>query len=130
MEFFDQRIDKGLLARLQHVLESSFERMSYTEAVEHLEQCGERSSIRCSCGANLQAEHERYLTEKVLRQAAVLVDYPKADQGVLHAPQRRRRTVAAMDLLVPGVGELIGGSQREERLDVLDRRLEEQGLPK
>lgn len=137
MAFFDERIEKGLLDRLRHVIDSPFRRLPYTEGVKILQEAsakGEKFEFPVRWGSDLQSEHERYLTEKHFKQPVVLVNYPKQikafymrlnDSGTDGAPED---TVAAMDVLVPGVGELIGGSQREERLDVLDARIEEMGL--
>lgn len=139
MKFFDDRIEKGLLDRLRHVIESPFRRLAYTEGVKILREAaanGERFEFPVEWGSDLQSEHERYLTEKHFGQPVVLVNYPKQikafymrlnDAGTDGAPGE---TVAAMDVLVPGVGELIGGSQREERLEVLDARIDEMGLHK
>ena len=138
MDFFDQRIEKGLLDRLRHVVESPFRRLPYTEAVQILQEASKAAKFEypVEWGSDLQSEHERYLTEKHFQQPVVLINYPKQikafymrlnDPGTDNAPGD---TVAAMDVLVPGVGELIGGSQREERLDVLDARIDEMGLHK
>ncbi|MCA9649706.1 MAG: asparagine--tRNA ligase [Myxococcales bacterium] len=129
MEFFDQRIDKGIIERLRAVAEAQFERMPYAEAVQHLEECGESFEYPVHFGANLQAEHERYLTEKVVGRPVFVTDYPKEIKAFYMRRNDDGRTVAAMDLLVPRVGELIGGSQREERHDVLVKAIEESGLP-
>ncbi|MCW5776674.1 MAG: asparagine--tRNA ligase, partial [Phycisphaeraceae bacterium] len=139
MAFFDQRIEKGLLERLRHVLETPFRRLPYTEGVAILREAqgkGAKFEFPVEWGKDLQSEHERYLTEQHFRQPVVLMNYPKQikafymrlnDSGTDGAPGD---TVAAMDVLVPGIGEIIGGSQREERLDVLDRRIDEMGLHK
>jgi asparaginyl-tRNA synthetase len=138
MKFFDERIEKGLLARLDHVLKTPFRRLPYTEAIKILEQAianGKKFEYPVKWGTDLQSEHERYLTEEHFKQPVVLMNYPKQikafymrlnDPGTDGAPGD---TVAAMDVLVPGIGEIIGGSQREERLDVLDKRITEMGLP-
>jgi asparaginyl-tRNA synthetase len=138
MKFFDERIEKGLIQRLKHVLETPFRRLPYTEAVRILEKArdgGEKFEFQVKWGVDLQSEHERYLTEKHFKQPVILMNYPKQIKafymrmnppGTDGAPGD---TVAAMDVLVPGVGEIIGGSQREERLSVLDARIEEMGLP-
>jgi asparaginyl-tRNA synthetase len=128
LEFFDQRIDPGLIARLRHVAESPFERMTYAEAVERIAKSGETFEYPVFFGANLQAEHERYLTEKIIGRPVFVTDYPKEIKAFYMRRNDDGRTVAAMDLLVPGVGELIGGSQREERLDVLLAAITESGL--
>ncbi len=128
MAFFDARIEKGLLARLDHVIESDFARMTYTEAVAALEKSGASFEHEVSWGANLQAEHERWLTEKHVGRPLFVTDYPAEIKAFYMRRNDDGKTVAAMDLLVPGIGELIGGSQREERLDVLQRVLAEEGL--
>jgi asparaginyl-tRNA synthetase len=129
MAFFDERIEKGLLGRLRHVAEASFERMQYGEAVKRLEQSGQKFEFPVFFGANLQAEHERYLTETLVGRPVILTDYPKEIKAFYMRRNDDGRTVAAMDVLVPKVGELIGGSQREERFDVLEQAIKETGLP-
>ena len=138
MKFFDERIEKGLLTRLDHVLKTPFRRLPYTEAIKILEQAiakGEKFEYPVKWGTDLQSEHERYLTEKHFKQPVILMNYPKQIKAFymrLNAPGTDGApgdTVAAMDVLVPGVGEIIGGSQREERIDVLDARITEMGLP-
>jgi asparaginyl-tRNA synthetase len=129
LEFFDERIEKGLIERLRHVFESSFERMSYGEAVQRLQASGQSFEYPVDFGVNLQAEHERYLTEKIVGRPVFVLDYPKEIKAFYMRRNDDGRTVAAVDLLVPKVGELIGGSQREERLDVLERAIEESNLP-
>ncbi|HEY0136737.1 MAG TPA: asparagine--tRNA ligase, partial [Nannocystis sp.] len=124
LAFFNKQIDQGLIARLQHVLSSSFERMSYTEAVRRLEQSGQKFEFPVFWGANLQAEHERYLTETLVGRPVFVTDYPTEIKAFYMRRNDDGKTVAAMDLLVPKIGELIGGSQREERLDVLLAALE------
>ncbi len=135
MAFFDERIEKGLIERLRHVIETPFRVLPYTEAIAILRDCGKKFEFEPKWGADLQTEHERYLTEEKFKQPVVVINYPKDikafymrvnDAGTDGAPGE---TVAAMDVLVPGIGEIIGGSQREERLDVLDRRIAEMGLP-
>ena len=121
--FFAQRIDKGVLDRLQHVIDSPFERMSYTEAVRILEASGKSFEFPVAWGRDLQSEHERYLTEEHVGRPVVVVDYPAEIKAFYMRMNDDEKTVAAMDVLVPGVGEIIGGSQREERLDVLDARM-------
>ena len=123
MAFFAERIDKGVLDRLQHVIDSPFERMSYTEAVRILEASGRDFEFPVEWGRDLQSEHERYLTEEHVGRPVVVVDYPKDIKAFYMRMNDDERTVAAMDVLVPGVGEIVGGSQREERLDVLDARM-------
>lgn len=129
VEFFNERIDTGLVARLRHVLESDFERMPYAEAVSRLEKSGKAFEFPVFFGANLQAEHERHLTEELIGRPVFVTDYPKEIKAFYMRRNDDGRTVAAVDLLVPQVGELIGGSQREERLDVLLQALAETGLP-
>jgi asparaginyl-tRNA synthetase len=139
MKFFDERIEKGLLARLKDVLDKPFRHLPYTDGVKILREAAASGKAKfeypVEWGKDLQSEHERYLTEQHFKQPVVLMNYPKQikafymrenDPGTDGAPGP---TVAAMDVLVPSVGEIIGGSQREERPDVLDRRIEEMGLP-
>jgi asparaginyl-tRNA synthetase len=121
LSFFDQRIDKGLIARLEQVASAEFARISYTEAVEMLQKSGAKFEFPVEWGKNLQAEHERYITETILGRPTFVVDYPKQIKAFYMRRNADDKTVAAMDLLVPKIGELIGGSQREERLDVLER---------
>ncbi len=128
--FFDERIEKGLIDRLKHVIASPFRMLPYTEAVDILQNSGKKFEYPVEWGTDLQSEHERYLTEEKFKQPVVVVDYPKDIKAFYMRRNDDGKTVAAMDVLVPGVGELIGGSQREERLDVLDERIDEMGLPK
>jgi len=130
LAFFNQRIDETVLERLHHVAESRFERISYTEAVDLLEKSGRSFEFPVKWGSDLQSEHERYLTEEAIRRPVVVTDYPKDIKAFYMRMNEDGRTVAAMDVLAPGIGELVGGSQREERLDVLDARIDEMGLPK
>ena len=123
MAFFADRIDRGVIERLERVIETPFERLSYTDAVAILQNSGEAFEFPVRWGLDLQSEHERYLTEKHVGGPVVVVDYPKDIKAFYMRVHDDGRTVAAMDVLVPGVGEIIGGSQREERLDVLDARL-------
>jgi asparaginyl-tRNA synthetase len=138
MKFFDERIEKGLLTRLGHVLNTPFRRLPYTEAIKILEKAiagGKKFEYPVKWGIDLQSEHERFLTEEHFKQPVILMNYPKQIKAFymrLNPPGTDGApgdTVAAMDVLVPGVGEIIGGSQREERLDVLDARITEMGLP-
>ncbi len=129
-QFFDERIEKGLIDRLKHVIASPFRMLPYTEAVDILQKSGKKFEFPVEWGTDLQSEHERYLTEEKFKQPVVVVDYPKDIKAFYMRLNDDNKTVAAMDVLVPGVGELIGGSQREERLDVLDQRIDEMGLPK
>lgn len=120
LAFFDQHVDKGLIARLEQVANAEFARVSYTEAVQMLLSSGETFEFPVEWGKNLQAEHERHITEKILGRPTFVVDYPKQIKAFYMRRNDDGKTVAAMDLLVPTIGELIGGSQREERLDVLE----------
>lgn len=128
MAFFNQWVDKGCLERLQHVLKSGFSRMDYTEAVKILETSGKKFEYPVKWGIDLQSEHERYLCEEIVKGPVVLMNYPKEIKAFYMRLNDDNKTVAAMDVLVPGIGELIGGSQREERLDVLDARILESGM--
>lgn len=128
MEFFNSFIDKNLLERLHHILNSEFGHVTYTEAVEILEKSGQKFEYPVKWGIDLQTEHERYLTEQVFKKPLFVTDYPKEIKAFYMRLNDDGKTVAAMDLLVPGVGEIIGGSQREERLDVLLSKMEELGL--
>ena len=128
MEFFNQFIDPGLLERLQNVLESGFVRLSYTKAVELLEQSDVAFKYPVGWGQELQTEHERYLTEQIFHAPVFVTDYPKDFKAFYMRLNDDGKTVAAADLLVPGVGEIIGGSQREERLDMLEKRIAELGM--
>ncbi|MCH8082933.1 MAG: asparagine--tRNA ligase [Myxococcales bacterium] len=128
MAFFNERIDKTVLETLNHIVETPFERITYTEAIEILERSGEAFEFPVKWGADLQSEHERYLTEKHIGKPVVVTDYPAAIKAFYMYLNEDERTVRAMDVLVPKVGEIIGGSQREHRLDPLKRRMAEQGL--
>ena len=128
MAFFNQFIDKGLLDRLDHIVNSAFERITYTEAVEILQKSGKEFQYPVEWGLELQTEHERYLTEEVYRKPIFVTDYPKDCKAFYMRLNDDGKTVAACDMLVPGVGEIIGGSQREERLDVLEARMKELGI--
>ena len=128
MEFFDQRIQPGILQTLRHVVETGFVRLTYTEAVSILERSGQSFEFPVYWGADLQAEHERYLTEQHFKAPVILTDYPASIKAFYMRLNPDGRTVAAMDVLVPGVGEIIGGSQREERYDVLVDRMTSTGL--
>ncbi len=125
MAFFDERIEKGLVAKLQRIVESEFVRMDYGEAVSVLERAKEKFEFPVKWGTDLQSEHERYLTEKHARRPVIVMNYPKAIKAFYMRVNDDGKTVAAMDVLAPGIGEIVGGSQREERLDVLDARLAE-----
>ncbi|MCH2137871.1 MAG: asparagine--tRNA ligase [Phycisphaerales bacterium] len=131
MAFFQQRIDKTCIDRLTTFIDASFERMTYTDAIAALEQAvakGEQFEFPVSWGMDLQSEHERWLTETHVGRPIVVMDYPKDIKAFYMRMNDDGRTVAAMDVLAPGIGEIIGGSQREERLDVLDARINEMGL--
>ena len=125
MAFFNQFVDKGLLERLQHVIESDFGRVTYTEAIRLLEPHAEEFQYPVSWGCDLQTEHERYLTEKVFKKPIFVTDYPKEIKAFYMKQNPDGKTVAAMDCLVPGIGEIIGGSQREEDLEKLTARMKE-----
>ena len=128
MEFFNKFVDSTLLERLRHVLQSDFLRLSYTEAVKVLEESRQEFKYPVKWGLELQTEHERYLTEQVYHRPVFVTDYPKDVKAFYMRLNDDGKTVAAADCLVPGVGEIIGGSQREERLDVLERRIQELGM--
>ncbi|MDY2959220.1 MAG: asparagine--tRNA ligase [Hornefia sp.] len=128
MNFFNSFVDKGLLERLNHVVSSDFKRVTYTEAVGILKDCGEKFQYPVEWGIDLQTEHERYLTEKVFKKPIFVTDYPKDIKAFYMRLNDDGKTVAACDMLVPGVGEIVGGSQREERIDVLRKRMAEMDL--
>ena len=125
MEFFNSFVDKGLIERLENVANSDFERITYTEAVSILEKSAHPFEYPVSWGCDLQTEHERYLTEQYFKKPVFVTDYPKEIKAFYMRQNDDQKTVAAVDCLVPGVGEILGGSQREERLDVLNARMEE-----
>ncbi|MBQ9832330.1 MAG: asparagine--tRNA ligase, partial [Clostridia bacterium] len=128
LEFFNSFIDKGLIARLENIVSSDFARITYTEAVELLKKSGEEFKYPVEWGMDLQTEHERYITEQIYKKPVFVTDYPKDIKAFYMRVNDDGKTVAAADLLVPGVGEIIGGSQREERYDVLKQRIEELGM--
>src|SRR5687768_6831775 len=128
MKFFAERIDKECITRLEKFVESSFERITYTDAINALEKSGKTFEFPVKWGVDLQSEHERYLTEDYVGRPVVVMNYPKEIKAFYMRLNDDEKTVAAMDVLAPGIGEIIGGSQREERLDVLDRRLGELNL--
>ncbi|MGH4050850.1 MAG: asparagine--tRNA ligase [Clostridium sp.] len=130
MEFFNSFVDKGLIERLNGVVNSEFGQVSYTEAVDILQKSGKEFQYPVTWGCDLQTEHERYLTEEVFKKPLFVTDYPKEIKSFYMRINDDNKTVAAMDLLVPGIGEIIGGSQREERQDILEARMEECGLNK
>ena len=129
LEFFDKWVQEGLLDRLNTLATSQFRRITYTEAIEALEKSGEAFEFPVSWGADLQSEHERYLTEEIFDQPVIVVDYPKDIKAFYMRRNDDGKTVAAMDVLLPGVGEIVGGSQREERHDELLAAIREKGLP-
>ena len=128
LEFFNQFVDKGLLDRLKNVAESDFGRITYTEAIEILEKNNENFEYKVSWGCDLQTEHERYLTEQVFKKPIFVTDYPKAIKAFYMKENEDKKTVAAMDCLVPGIGEIMGGSQREDDYNKLLARIEELGM--
>ena len=129
---FDKFVERGVLERVKKLVESSFERMTYSEAIEKLLAAPKKKKFEfpVEWGVDLQSEHERYLTEELVGRPIAVVDYPKTIKAFYMRLNDDERTVAAMDVLAPGIGEIIGGSQREERLDVLDRRIDEMDLVK
>lgn len=128
LQFFNQFVDKGLIDRLTHIVESDFAHVTYTEAVEILKKHNSQFEYQVDWGVDLQTEHEKYLTEQVFQKPVFVTDYPKEIKSFYMRMNDDGRTVAAMDMLVPGIGEIIGGSQREERLDLLTKRMQELGL--
>jgi asparaginyl-tRNA synthetase len=128
MEFFNKFIDTSLIERLTKVVNSEFRRMTYTEAIEILEKSGKKFEYPVKWGIDLQTEHERYISEEVVDGPVFLTDYPKDIKAFYMRLNDDGKTVAAVDLLVPGIGEIIGGSQREERLSKLEKRMAEMGL--
>ena len=128
INFFNSFVDKGLKERLEHVASSDFGRVSYTEAVEILKKNNDKFDYKVDWGSDLQTEHERYLTEQVYKKPVFVTDYPKDIKAFYMRLNDDGKTVAAADCLVPGIGEIIGGSQREERLDVLENRIQELGM--
>jgi asparaginyl-tRNA synthetase len=128
MAFFDERIEKGIVAKLTGIVDNEFARMDYTEAIDILVKSKQKFEYPVSWGIDMQSEHERYLTEKHVGRPVIVMNYPKAIKAFYMRANEDGRTVAAMDVLAPGIGEIIGGSQREERLDVLDARMVESGL--
>lgn len=128
MNFFNSFVDKGLLDRLNHVINSEFGRVTYTEAIKLLEEHNDKFEYKVSWGVDLQTEHERYLTEQIFKRPVFVTDYPKEIKAFYMKLNKDGKTVAAMDCLVPGIGEIIGGSQREENYEVLTKRMEELGL--
>ena len=130
MAFFEQRIEKGVIAKLAGIVDSEFVRMDYTEAIRVLGEATQTFQFPVSWGMDLQSEHERYLSETYAKKPVIVMNYPKAIKAFYMRVNDDGKTVAAMDVLAPGIGEIIGGSQREERLDVLDARMDEARLDK
>lgn len=130
MNFFNQFVDKGLIERLNHVLNSDFGHVTYTEAIKILEKHNDKFDYKVFWGCDLQTEHERYLTEEEFKRPVFVTDYPKEIKAFYMKLNEDGKTVAAMDCLVPGIGEIIGGSQREDKLEVLEQRMDELGLKK
>ena len=128
MAFFNQFVDKGLIERLEHVASSDFGRVSYTEAIDILQKSGRKFDYKVEWGCDLQTEHERYLTEEHFKRPVFVTDYPKDIKAFYMRINEDGKTVAAADCLVPAIGEIIGGSQREERLDLLEQRMDQLGL--
>jgi asparaginyl-tRNA synthetase len=128
MAFFEERIEKGIIAKLQGIIDKPFVRMDYTEAIRILESSKQKFEFPVKWGMDLQSEHERFLAEKHVGGPVILMNYPKEIKAFYMRLNDDGKTVAAMDVLAPGIGEIIGGSQREERLDVLDRRITDSGL--
>ncbi len=130
MAFFNQYIEPGTIERLQHIVDTPFEHASYTYAVRILQKSGKSFQYPVEWGVDLQSEHERFLTEEFFQKPVILTDYPRKIKAFYMRDNEDGKTVAAMDILVPKIGELVGGSQREERKDVIEQKLEEFGLPK
>ncbi|MGN0382894.1 MAG: asparagine--tRNA ligase, partial [Eubacterium sp.] len=130
MEFFNKFVDSNLLERLNHVLNSEFGHVTYTEAIELLQKNNDKFEYKVSWGSDLQTEHERYLTEHIFKKPVFVTDYPKEIKAFYMKMNDDNKTVAAMDCLVPGIGEIIGGSQREDDYQKLTSRMEELGLSK
>ncbi|MDO5718015.1 MAG: asparagine--tRNA ligase [Tissierellia bacterium] len=128
MEFFDKFVQKGLIDRLKKIVNSEFKKMTYTEAIEILEKADREFQYPVKWGIDLQTEHERYISEEIVNGPVFLTDYPKEIKAFYMRENEDGKTVAAMDLLVPGVGEIIGGSQREERLEILEKKIIDNGM--
>jgi asparaginyl-tRNA synthetase len=124
MAFFAQHIDKTVIDRLQSLVDNSFERMDYTDAINILKNCGKKFEFPVEWGIDMSSEHERYLAETHVGRPVIVMNYPKDIKAFYMRLNDDEKTVAAMDVLAPGIGEIIGGSQREERLDVLDSRMD------
>ncbi len=130
MKFFNDFISKGVIDKLEHVINSPFQKLTYTEAVEILKKAPKKFEFPVEWGTDLQSEHERYLAEEHFKKPVILINYPQQIKSFYMRLNDDGKTVAAMDVLVPSVGEIIGGSQREDRLDLLDKRMDELSLPK
>ncbi|MBT4552559.1 asparagine--tRNA ligase [bacterium] len=130
IEFFNKWIDKTLKERLNQIVNTKFKTITYTEAIKLLEKADQKFEYPCTWGSDLQTEHERYITEKVFKKPVFIIDYPKDIKAFYMRTNDDKKTVAAMDLLVPKIGELLGGSQREERLDLLEQKIEAMGFEK
>ncbi|MBW4650151.1 MAG: asparagine--tRNA ligase [Kastovskya adunca ATA6-11-RM4] len=128
MEFFNQRINDTVLATAENIINSEFERITYTDAIALLEKANKKFEFPCNWGVDLQSEHERYLAEELFKKPVIVTDYPVGIKAFYMRLSDDEKTVRAMDVLAPNIGEIIGGSQREERLDVLERRIKTQGL--
>lgn len=128
MKFFDSFIEKGVIAKLEHVIKTPFEQLPYTDAIEILKKAPKKFDYPVSWGVDLQSEHERYLAEEYFKKPVILINYPAAIKSFYMRMNDDQKTVAAMDVLVPSIGEIIGGSQREERLDLLEQRMISSGL--
>jgi len=128
MEFFNQRIDNSVIATAENIIHNQFERITYTEAIALLEKSGAQFEYPVKWGLDLQSEHERYLAEQLFKKPVIVSDYPVEIKAFYMRLNDHEKTVAAMDILAPKIGEIVGGSQREERLDVLERRIQAQGM--
>ena len=128
LAFFNSFVDKGLIERLRHVAESDFGRVTYTEAVKLLKESGQKFDYPVEWGIDLQTEHERYLTEQIFKRPVFVTDYPQEIKAFYMRLNDDGKTVAAADCLVPGIGEIIGGSQREERIELLEKRIRDLGM--
>ncbi len=128
MAFFEQRIEKTVIERIRSIVDNKFERLEYSEAIDILKASGEKFEFPVEWGLDMQSEHERYLTEKHIGRPVVVMNYPTEIKAFYMRLNDDGKTVAAMDVLAPGIGEIVGGSQREERLDVLDSRIQDEAL--
>ena len=129
MEFFNKRIDQSVLATADNIINNEFERISYTDAIALLEKTNRKFQYPVEWGLDLQSEHERYLSQDYFQKPVIVTDYPTGIKAFYMRLNDDAKTVAAMDVLAPKIGEIIGGAQREERLDVLERRMHEAGMP-